>query len=48
MNHKNYKSREEFDSVVHQSLQAAGVEIVCLAGFMRILSGKAKSEFRIL
>jgi len=39
INHKNYTSREEFDGAIHQTLTAAGVEIVCLAGFMRILSG---------
>ncbi|WAR13969.1 PUR2-like protein [Mya arenaria] len=40
INHKNFGSREEFDSALHHSLVAAGVEIVCLAGFMRILSGE--------
>ncbi|XP_053379386.1 trifunctional purine biosynthetic protein adenosine-3-like [Mercenaria mercenaria] len=39
ISHKNYGSREEFDDALHHSLVAAGVEIVCLAGFMRILSG---------
>ncbi|ESP03513.1 hypothetical protein LOTGIDRAFT_207583 [Lottia gigantea] len=38
INHTEYKSREEFDEAVSLSLEAAGVEIVCLAGFMRILS----------
>ena len=37
--HKGYKTREDFDMAVHESLVAAGIEIVCLAGFMRILSG---------
>ncbi|KAL3861941.1 hypothetical protein ACJMK2_007951 [Sinanodonta woodiana] len=39
INHKDYKNREEFDDALHHSLMAAGVEIVCLAGFMRILTG---------
>ncbi|KAH3827375.1 hypothetical protein DPMN_129311, partial [Dreissena polymorpha] len=39
ISHTGYSSREEFDEALHQSLEAAGVEIVCLAGFMRILSG---------
>ena len=32
------KSREEFDSEMDVALQSAGVELVVLAGFMRILS----------
>jgi phosphoribosylglycinamide formyltransferase-1 len=36
--HNDYSSRHEFDAAMHQILQAAGVEFVCLAGFMRLLS----------
>ncbi|KAG7209007.1 hypothetical protein KM043_015174 [Ampulex compressa] len=36
--HTNYPSREAFDTAMNAELDAAGVEIVCLAGFMRILS----------
>lgn len=38
VNHKDYNNREEFDGVVHQSLLQHKIDIVCLAGFMRLLS----------
>jgi phosphoribosylglycinamide formyltransferase-1 len=36
--HKGFPSREAFDSEMDKALRAAGIEIVCLAGFMRLLS----------
>ncbi|KAJ8320552.1 hypothetical protein KUTeg_002139 [Tegillarca granosa] len=39
INHKSFKSREEFDEAVHQCLIGAHIDLVCLAGFMRILTG---------
>jgi phosphoribosylglycinamide formyltransferase-1 len=36
--HKNFSSREEFDAAMDAALKDANIEIVCLAGFMRILS----------
>ncbi|XP_069744904.1 trifunctional purine biosynthetic protein adenosine-3 isoform X3 [Narcine bancroftii] len=39
IDHKLFGSRSEFDSAVDQVLQEFSVELVCLAGFMRILSG---------
>ncbi|SDG43660.1 phosphoribosylglycinamide formyltransferase [Thalassobaculum litoreum] len=36
--HKAYPDRESFDAAMDAALRAAGCEIVCLAGFMRILS----------
>lgn len=38
VNHKDYDGREAFDRAVHAHLLRQSVEIVCLAGFMRILS----------
>lgn len=40
INHTDYKSREEFDMACHAILEGERVDIVCLAGFMRILSGQ--------
>ena len=36
--HTDYTSREAFDNAVDGRLRAAGAELICLAGFMRILS----------
>ena len=36
--HKSYPSRETFDQAMIQVIDAAGAELVVLAGFMRILS----------
>lgn len=38
IDHRHYASREEFDAEIDRRLRAAGIEIVCLAGFMRLLS----------
>lgn len=39
VDHKLYGSRAEFDSTIDHVLEEFGVELVCLAGFMRILTG---------
>ena len=36
--HKEYPSREAFDTAVDTALRGGGVEFVCLAGFMRLLT----------
>ncbi len=36
--HKNYPDRETFDSAMTAALEQAGVGLVCLAGFMRLLT----------
>ncbi|XP_019761020.1 trifunctional purine biosynthetic protein adenosine-3 isoform X1 [Dendroctonus ponderosae] len=38
LSHKDYRNRVDFDMALNKELTIAGVEIVCLAGFMRILS----------
>lgn len=35
--HIDYTSREEFEAAIHAALLSADIDIVCLAGFMRIL-----------
>ena len=36
--HKNFVSREDFDAAMQKHLDGAGAGLICLAGFMRILS----------
>jgi phosphoribosylglycinamide formyltransferase-1 len=36
--HKDYPSRDAFDSAMEKRLIESGVELVCFAGFMRILT----------
>jgi phosphoribosylglycinamide formyltransferase 1 len=38
IDHAGFASREDFDRAMDDELQRHGVEIVCLAGFMRVLS----------
>ncbi len=38
INHRHFSRREEFDHAVIKALQDAGVELVVLAGFMRIIT----------
>jgi len=36
--HTDYPSREAYDQALVSALQSAGVELVCLAGFMRVIT----------
>ncbi len=38
LSHRDYASREEYDRALVAALEARGVGLVCLAGFMRLLS----------
>jgi phosphoribosylglycinamide formyltransferase-1 len=38
IDHRQYKSREKFDAALDASLRGRGIEFVCMAGFMRLLT----------
>ena len=38
IDHRRYADRQAFETAIDQALQQNGIEMVCLAGFMRILS----------
>jgi phosphoribosylglycinamide formyltransferase-1 len=46
VNHRNYSSRETFGEAIEAELFTAGVEIVCLAGFMRLLATPLVERWR--
>jgi phosphoribosylglycinamide formyltransferase-1 len=45
IDHRRYASREEYDRAMVAALQEAGVELVVLAGFMRLLSADFLEAF---
>lgn len=45
IDHKHYPSREAFDLAVVAALRQRGVSLVCLAGFMRLLSAAFVEAF---
>lgn len=38
IDHRGFEGREEFEAEVQSELEAAGVELICLAGFMRLFT----------
>lgn len=46
IDHTAYNGKAEFEAAVHASLSAAGIELICLAGFMRILSAEFLSNWQ--
>ena len=38
INHRDYEDRPDFEAALDDALRSAGVEIICLAGFMRVLT----------
>ncbi len=46
IDHRRFGSRAEFDAAVNAALLDAGVELVCLAGFMRLLTTEFVQAWR--
>lgn len=46
LSHRDYASREDFDAALDAQLRAASVELVCLAGFMRVLGPAFVARWR--
>jgi phosphoribosylglycinamide formyltransferase-1 len=46
VNHRDFSSRDAFATTLDMALQAARVEIVCLAGFMRMLADSFVERWR--
>lgn len=38
IDHRDFDGREPFEDALHADLTAAGIELICLAGFMRLLT----------
>lgn len=46
IDHRGFSDRAAFDDALHRALLADGVELVCLAGFMRLLTAKFVEAWR--
>ncbi|MDX1974695.1 MAG: phosphoribosylglycinamide formyltransferase [Rickettsiales bacterium] len=46
INHKDYATRQAFDAALQKSLETAQIEIVCLAGFMRLLTSELVNQWQ--
>lgn len=46
VNHRAFPSRAEFEAALSEAIRAAGAELVCLAGFMRLLTEGFAREWR--
>jgi phosphoribosylglycinamide formyltransferase-1 len=44
--HRDYPSREAFETALTGTLEAAGIELICLAGFMRLLTAGFVDHWR--
>ncbi len=46
VDHKQYSSREDFDAALHQTLVSHNVDLVCCAGFMRVMTPAILDHWR--
>jgi phosphoribosylglycinamide formyltransferase-1 len=46
VDHRRFAGREEFDRCLSDRLEAQGIALVCLAGFMRVLTGWFAERWR--
>lgn len=46
IDHKGFASREAFETVLEEALERARIEIVCLAGFMRLFTAAFVEKWR--
>lgn len=46
IDHTAYESREVFEQTLTEALESSGVELVCLAGFMRVLTAAFVERWR--
>ena len=46
ISHRDYPSRHDFDQALHQAIVESGAELICLAGFMRLLEAEFVNRWR--
>ena len=46
IDHKDFDGREAFEDALHHALASAGAQLVCLAGFMRLLTDNFVARWR--
>ncbi len=46
VDHRDFEGREPFEDALHAALSGRSIELVCLAGFMRLLTGSFVGKWR--
>ncbi|MEN3973765.1 phosphoribosylglycinamide formyltransferase [Emcibacter sp. SYSU 3D8] len=46
ISHKDFPSRHDFEAALHQAIVESGAEMICLAGFMRLLEADFVDRWR--